>query len=882
MVKNYSNFLQFILFFIFLSIFPSQIYAQCAGDDAQKIICDIQNSANQNLSLFSLLGGSPAPGGKWTDDNNFRGLDSITGNLNAQLIKEGGVYHYTYTAPDVAGCIDNTATITLTIGAYVGVGSKATVCSLADSFNLFTAFDSTVMGPHENGIWRDAAGAILGSPSINIRYITTPTETRQFTYEVPLVPDCPSTPLITTVYVTIVRTPEEGKPQELTLCGTTDLAGYTNYDLFESLKDEDPGGVWKGPDITSRSDHNVNIQTLFDKYGAGDLNYTYTVLAVPNQNICTDRTAFVTITLEKRIDFTGTKLVVLKDICESEMATATYSAKITEGPDGIPDGEYNITFNVAGPTGGSETVTVNFLNGVVNFPIKSAYFQSVGKFTVNVTSIIPTAGPKKCVTIFSPFSYDINISPLPRLDNAVITANPVCQNDIATIQISNATLLVDGKYRIVYKINGDNVATAQTATITAVGGKASFEIPGSLNVKSGLSVITITNITNITNQTPQCSNTANVIGNLIINPLPVVTNVKVVVNDDCLNGVFTASVSGLGTLTKVKLSYVLLDSNTSTAQTVDLTVLNGNASFVIPSALLANTGSTVISATYLTNDITGCGSLLVNILDSFLVNPIPLAPLAVNPPDFCKVDRATIANLTPHGPQYKWYNSAALTTPLADTYLLKSEDLYVTETSTANCTSPASMISVVVNDTPAPTLNPDGQNFCGLKNPAISDLSKATNVPSTVSWYDAQNNGNLLASTTLLVDKATYYGYDLSSVNDCISDSVLEVTVSLTECDPAEYAFFIPDGFSPNGDNVNDTFRIPDIEYLYPDYTLEIFNRYGNVMFKGNANKPNWDGRNSEAAGFGDGIAPNGVYFYIVNFNKDNRKAQQGRLYLNR
>lgn len=192
------------------------------------------------------------------------------------------------------------------------------------------------------------------------------------------------------------------------------------------------------------------------------------------------------------------------------------------------------------------------------------------------------------------------------------------------------------------------------------------------------------------------------------------------------------------------------------------------------------------------------------------------------------------------------------------------------------------MISVVVNDTPAPTLNPDGQNFCGLKNPAISDLSKATNVPSTVSWYDAQNNGNLLASTTLLVDKATYYGYDLSSVNDCISDSVLEVTVSLTECDPAEYAFFIPDGFSPNGDNVNDTFRIPDIEYLYPDYTLEIFNRYGNVMFKGNANKPNWDGRNSEAAGFGDGIAPNGVYFYIVNFNKDNRKAQQGRLYLNR
>jgi gliding motility-associated-like protein len=139
-----------------------------------------------------------------------------------------------------------------------------------------------------------------------------------------------------------------------------------------------------------------------------------------------------------------------------------------------------------------------------------------------------------------------------------------------------------------------------------------------------------------------------------------------------------------------------------------------------------------------------------------------------------------------------------------------------------------------------------------------------------------------LTSTTLLRDKATYYGFDLSIVTSCISDNYLGVTVSLFDCNPDEYAFFIPDGFSPNGDNVNDTFRIPNIEFLYPDYTLEIFNRYGNVMFKGNRNKPNWDGRNSESAGFGDGIVPNGVYFYVVNFNKDNRRPQQGRLYLNR
>lgn len=151
-----------------------------------------------------------------------------------------------------------------------------------------------------------------------------------------------------------------------------------------------------------------------------------------------------------------------------------------------------------------------------------------------------------------------------------------------------------------------------------------------------------------------------------------------------------------------------------------------------------------------------------------------------------------------------------------------------------------------------------------------------------MAWYDAVDNGNLLTSTTLLVDKATYFGFDLSNATSCISENYLEVTVSLLDCDTSQYKFFIPDGFSPNGDNVNDTFKIPDIEFLYPNYTLEIFNRYGSVMFKGNINKPDWDGKNSESAGFGDGIAPNGVYFYIINFNKDNRRAEQGRLYLNR
>ncbi|MFB9081030.1 hypothetical protein ACFFWB_27110 [Flavobacterium procerum] len=32
------------------------------------------------------------------------------------------------------------------------------------------------------------------------------------------------------------------------------------------------------------------------------------------------------------------------------------------------------------------------------------------------------------------------------------------------------------------------------------------------------------------------------------------------------------------------------------------------------------------------------------------------------------------------------------------------------------------------------------------------------------------------------------------------------------------------------------------MEFLYPNYTLEIFNRYGLGMYKGDKNKPAWTG----------------------------------------
>ena len=87
---------------------------------------------------------------------------------------------------------------------------------------------------------------------------------------------------------------------------------------------------------------------------------------------------------------------------------------------------------------------------------------------------------------------------------------------------------------------------------------------------------------------------------------------------------------------------------------------------------------------------------------------------------------------------------------------------------------------------------------------------------------------------------------------------------------------FIPNGFSPDGDGINDLFVIRGIEN-YPECKLTIYNRWGNMVYTKNGYKNDWDGKpmNSELK-IGESIVPRGTYYYIFDFNKDNRKPKCG------
>ena len=72
--------------------------------------------------------------------------------------------------------------------------------------------------------------------------------------------------------------------------------------------------------------------------------------------------------------------------------------------------------------------------------------------------------------------------------------------------------------------------------------------------------------------------------------------------------------------------------------------------------------------------------------------------------------------------------------------------------------------------------------------------------------------------------------------------------------------------FTPNGDGINDTFFIQNLK-SYPNFQLLIYNRWGKLVWKGDINTPDWDGKSNQAMVFSNDVLPSGTYYYVLDLN---------------
>ena len=115
------------------------------------------------------------------------------------------------------------------------------------------------------------------------------------------------------------------------------------------------------------------------------------------------------------------------------------------------------------------------------------------------------------------------------------------------------------------------------------------------------------------------------------------------------------------------------------------------------------------------------------------------------------------------------------------------------------------------------------------------------------------------------------------TVDGCTSDSTT-LTIVVNNCDSLD--FNIPEGFSPNGDNINDLFVIRGI-LSYPKNTFTVFNRWGEKVYNASPYLNTWDGTSNKGLMLGGNDLPIGTYFYILDLG-DGTKVYKGTIYLNR
>jgi gliding motility-associated-like protein len=121
-----------------------------------------------------------------------------------------------------------------------------------------------------------------------------------------------------------------------------------------------------------------------------------------------------------------------------------------------------------------------------------------------------------------------------------------------------------------------------------------------------------------------------------------------------------------------------------------------------------------------------------------------------------------------------------------------------------------------------------------------------------------------IASPVCAAEDDITYTLQLTGIGGCTASDKIAILV-LKPPHP-------PNAFSPNGDGVNDTWQIKYLD-RYPDATVEVYDRYGQLVFQAINYTTPWDGKYK---GKYVGI---GTYYYIIN-PKNGRQTISGSVTL--
>ncbi len=243
--------------------------------------------------------------------------------------------------------------------------------------------------------------------------------------------------------------------------------------------------------------------------------------------------------------------------------------------------------------------------------------------------------------------------------------------------------------------------------------------------------------------------------------------------------------------------------------------------------------------------------------------------------DTCNQSIGRIENVLVTGGQkpylWQWYKggiSAAFANTDGGIVNLKQGFYSVSVSDSYQCTTSSRNIEIGNYDKPLTA--PLADNVSIQKNTAAELIIKNFS-PGTYSLYDTITaslpyriiNSSRLITPVVSYNKTFYIQYTLGS---CVS-TWQPVLVSVFD----QVKLTLPNAFSPNGDGINDVFKM-QVQGIITIKEWLIFNRYGQLIFSTTDIASGWDGKMKNAN------VPVGTYYWIVNAIDNNGKQikQQG------
>ena len=783
-------------------------------------------------------------------------------------------------------------------GSDLPDGSYEITYELSDA-NTFTETVSTIFTGGEASIVLDAANlTATGSTTVTVTSITNESTTCVSTVATSTTFDVNPVPDAETLSVSINDTCEDDVVS-VTITDTAETPNLVDgtYDFTYTIS----GAITVTDQIASSviiTDGSGSFDLQQDILVNGSSTLTLTSVSNSTSTCEADNLTMpaASFNIVPTPDATNAVLAVA-DTCEDGGASVTFTADASL----ILDGDYSLTYTLSGAnTTEATTTTVTFTSGSASFDLTAEQLAEAGTTTVTVTSLATAA--QSCEATGLPLATDFEVLPLPTLENTTLAVTSVCFGENTALEFSGSDL-PDGSYEITYELSDANTFTETVSTIFT-GGEASIVLDAANLTATGSTTVTVTSITN---ESTTCVSTVATSTTFDVNPIPELATGDLITSDICLaeSGFVTVDAGSSLADGEYTIEYNLSGANTATGLTETVAIANGSGTFIIPSTALTATGSTTITAT-LINSTFGCSSVPASVEDTFEVLPLPDAQGAVvSASDVCFGEEVNVtlsgATALNDGDYIVSYQITGATTSeiLSETITVTGGAATITldpATFTAGGATTFSLLDIqnsltscsainlgtaftefTVEDPAVPTISSTGAIFCINDDPTVADLEANVSSSFAILTYDAASGGSVISPSTLLQANTIYYIAAQNTATGCEGSQRLAVTIDLSGCD----SVFIPDGFSPNGDGINDVFEMKNMDIVYPNYTIEIFNRNGAVVFKGDAATGFWNGQSNQSR-LGGNTLPNGVYFYIINYNNGQTSPKQGKVYLNR